>query len=329
MTFDFSLQSISQCRNHLMGYAILGVLIGHILVFGDVHNTGLIKIIYWLSGLVHTAGFLFISGFGVFYSLHKNGNIFNFYKRRIKRFVLPFLMMAIPFFMLVCYVNGYGIKQYLLYISTIEFWLHGNYHGMWYIAVSLLLYVITPPICIIFTNLKTPRLVTEISILCLALCICYSIRVHFAIYYEQVGIGLTPLPMFYVGFLFADLSTRHLGQKTNVMTALYMLVAMLYFIDFNIYGINFIIRCLFGILLVCLFFKLTIRLKKNWVLYIFDWLGKYTFEIYILHIYYWFIIKAVCHYGAMCNIMVAVVLSLLTCAPIHWIIGKTEYKLKI
>lgn len=200
---------------------------------------------------------------------------------------------------------------------------------MWYIAVSLLLYVITPPICKFFTKLKISQFVKDTIFVCLAIFVCYSIKTHFTNYYEQVSIGLTPLPMFYIGFLFADLSTRYVGQKTNVMIAICMLVTILYFIDLDIYGISFIIQRLFGILLICLFFKLIIETSNNWVLYIFNWLGKYTFELYILHIYYWFIIKGVCHYGAMFNITAAVLLSLLTCAPTHRIIGKVEYKLKI
>lgn len=145
MTLDFNIQTISKCRNLLMGYAILGVLVGHIITFGDVETTNGVKLLNWFDGLVHTPGFLFLSGFGVCYSLHKNGNIVGFYRRRFYRFLLPFLIMAMPFFIIVCYVNGYGIIQYFAYISTAEFWINGNYHGMWYIAISLFLYVVTPP----------------------------------------------------------------------------------------------------------------------------------------------------------------------------------------
>ena len=83
MICEFNLQSISKCRSLLMGYAILGVLVGHIFAFGDVEPTACVNVISWLNGLVHTAGFLFLSGFGVFYSLHKNGSIVGFYKRRL------------------------------------------------------------------------------------------------------------------------------------------------------------------------------------------------------------------------------------------------------
>lgn len=135
--------------------------------------------------------------------------------------------------------------------------------------------------------------------------------------------------MFYVGFLFGDLSKRKEGQKTFVMIGLFLVVAALYFMAVPVYGIEFILQRLFGILLVCLVFKLLMDYQVKFLLVIFNWLGKYTFELYILHLYYWFIVKGVCHYGSMFNIAVAVLLSLLTCAPVHWMIGKVVSKIKL
>lgn len=145
MAFDFSLQSVSKCRNLLMDYAILGVLVGHIISFGDVESFGFINAILWLSGLVHT-------------------------------------------------------------------------------------------------------------------------------------------------------------------------------IDIPVYGIGFILQRLFGIILVCLVFKILMDNQTIYLFTIFNWLGKYTFELYILHLYYWFIIKGICNYGEMFNIVTAVLLSVFTCVPVHKLI---------
>lgn len=328
MSIDFNIQTISKCRSLLMGYAILGVLIGHILVFGGIELSSGYQVVNWLDGLVHTSGFLFLSGFGVYYSLHKNGDILEFYRRRFYRFLLPFLIMAIPFFAIVCIVNGYGILQYLAYITTAEFWVNGNYHGMWYIAVSLLLYVITPPFTHLFTKCCRSTFAQSLLLICISILLCYAVKYYFPNYYEQSSIGLTPLPMFYVGFLFGDLSQRKIGKSLKMMICLCLMVTILYFVDFSVYGIGFIVHHLFGILLVCFFFKLLIDNKVNLMLRAFDWLGKYTLELYILHIYYWFIIKGVCHYGAMFNIITAVILSLLTCVPVHALINKAEELIK-
>lgn len=134
--------------------------------------------------------------------------------------------------------------------------------------------------------------------------------------------------MFYVGFLFGDLSQSKKGQNTFVMLGLFLVVAIFHFIEVPVYGMEFIFQRLFGILLVCLVFKLLMDYQAKFMLSIFNWLGKYTFELYILHLYYWFVIKGVCHYGSMFNITAAVLLSLMTCIPVNWMIGKVVSKIK-
>ena len=138
-------QLISKFRTELMGYAMVGVLVGHILAFGQIPTNGGVVIVKWLSYLIHTMGFLFLSGFGVYYSLSNNRNVKDFYKRRFYRFMLPFLIVAIPYFLVVTVSNRGSVLDYLGKISTISFWIKGNYHGMWYIAISLALYIICPP----------------------------------------------------------------------------------------------------------------------------------------------------------------------------------------
>lgn len=136
---------VSKYRTELMGYAMIGVLVGHILSFGEIQSTGGLGVIKWLSYLIHTMGFLFLSGFGIYYSLSKDDSVKDFYKRRFYRFLLPFLILAIPYFLIVTVSNKGNVWDYLGKISTVAFWTKGNYHGMWYIAVSLVLYIITPP----------------------------------------------------------------------------------------------------------------------------------------------------------------------------------------
>lgn len=320
MDFEFSLQSISKCRNLLMGYAILGVLVGHIIAFGKIENIGIAKQVMWLCLLVHTPGFLFLSGFGVFYSLHKNARIMDFYQRRWHRFLFPYLILAIPFFLIVCYVNRYEIGQFFLYVSTIEFWVNGNYHGMWYIAISLLLYAITPLLFKMFDKLMASEFVIAVILLCISLLLCFCVKRFLPLCYERLSIGLSPLPMFYVGFLLGHISMQKIGNNTKVMMLLLFALLCLSLYKSEIFGISFINNHLLSILFVCLVFGLILQYKLKLILTIFDWLGRYTFEVYILHLYYWYVIKGACHLGLVSDIVVAVVLSLLTCAPVHSLI---------
>ena len=188
--------------------------------------------------------------------------------------------------------------------------------------------LLPPPICKISAKLNVSELVRDVSLVCMSILVCYGVKTVSADYYELVSIGLTPLPMFYVGFLLGDLSQRQVGHQTKAMLLLFGVVALFHFLDIQVYGVGYISHRLFGILLVCFMFGVIIDCKINPVLAIFNWLGKYTFELYILHIYYWFVIKGIHPDGAMFNIVAAVVLSLLTCAPVHWVIGKVESKIK-
>lgn len=181
-----------------------------------------------------------------------------------------------------------------------------------------------PPICKILNKLNASELFSALILVGISILLCYSVKIITPEYFKQMSIGLTPLPMFYVGFFFGHLSLREIGNKTSVMALIMLITICLFFLDFSVYGISYINNRLLYISCVCLAFGLLMHYKISFVLSLFDWLGKYTFELYILHLYYWFIIKGICHYGAVFNIVVAVLLSLLTCVPVHKLIKRLE-----
>lgn len=69
----YSVELFSKYRNELMGIAIIGVLVVHVLSFGKIEASNLgVTIIFFISRLAFTQGFLFLSGFGLYYSFKKN-----------------------------------------------------------------------------------------------------------------------------------------------------------------------------------------------------------------------------------------------------------------
>lgn len=63
----------SEYRAELMGIAIIGVLIGHTIILGNITiNNTFIKFLNIIPRLAFTQGFLFLSGFGLCYSFTKN-----------------------------------------------------------------------------------------------------------------------------------------------------------------------------------------------------------------------------------------------------------------
>ena len=98
------IRSISYYRTEIMGYAILGVMLAHC----------------------------------------KNSNIKDFFKKRAIRLLIPYVLISLPFFVFTDVIIGKGFFPFLEHITTISFWIHGNYSGMWYISLSVVLYLLYP-----------------------------------------------------------------------------------------------------------------------------------------------------------------------------------------
>ena len=128
-----------------MGIAILNVLVLHSLSWTGFNSPGWGAILLTTFGrLVFTEGFLFLSGFGLYYSLHKSYDLRLFFTKRIQRLLIPYWLMSLPFFVIWLVGGRFGISGLLMRLSTLEFWFHGNYVGMWYISLSVLLYAFMP-----------------------------------------------------------------------------------------------------------------------------------------------------------------------------------------
>lgn len=233
-----------------MGIAILGVLIGHIFAFGEYPLHPILDNI--IHG-IHTQGFLFLSGFGLYYSLSKNHEAKQFYIRRFYRFFLPFLVIAIPFFTVVCFTQHLGLLQFLSCVSTVRFWISGNYDGMWYISLSLVLYAITPFTYYWVTRREKYTLLKFLFIIACAIIINILIQSISAEYWEKVSIGLKHSQMFFWGMLIAYIASN-LNCNDERLWIYGMISIALYFflsITYNGGGITFFIFYSYFFMLFC------------------------------------------------------------------------------
>lgn len=163
---SFSFDIFSKNRQLLMGIAILGVLIGHwFALSGHPADNIMLRTLNFIPQLVFTQGFLLLSGFGLFYSFSKNGDIVAFYKRRFSRLFIPFTFMICPF--LIYYIIAGDINgwQFIGRLTSVSYWLEGNYYGMWYIALSVVLYLLYPVLHKLMMSKDVFWNVTSISLL--------------------------------------------------------------------------------------------------------------------------------------------------------------------
>lgn len=147
---------ISKYRQELMGLAIIQVVLLHCFTLGEYPIPSLIA---KFISLFFVQGFLLLSGMSMYYSYVKAPYIKNFYKKRLKSLYIPYLLIVLPIYLIIYGLGcenqipfysegGYMISSSLLSflgkLTTISYWVEGNYNGMWYIASTVLLYLIFP-----------------------------------------------------------------------------------------------------------------------------------------------------------------------------------------
>ncbi len=138
------ISQISRNRTELMGVATIAVFSLHFLVIADIQNWWYVEMINTPRQWIFTEGFLFLSGFGCFYSLEKEDRILPFFKKRLLRLYLPFLIVAGPIISFLTLMQGKSIYILLARLTTVNFWIEGNVYSMWYVSVTMLFYFLSP-----------------------------------------------------------------------------------------------------------------------------------------------------------------------------------------
>lgn len=159
-------KDISTYRSELMGWAILWIMVLH-FTFTQIKPLGFLA----QYGFAGVEIFMFVSGFGLYFSLDKDSNLLRFYKRRLLRIFPTYYILGI-FASFLLYNDS--VVTYLFRYTTIGFWTGGVY-GEWYIPSIVLLYLLAP----LFKTLYHRKLfIIIISVCCICLLASYYIIVN-------------------------------------------------------------------------------------------------------------------------------------------------------
>lgn len=289
-SLDNPLKSVSNYRTELMGVAIIAVLAGHFAQLSGLSGV-IVAFCRLLSLLVFTEGFLFLSGFGLFYSFSDNSSLKIFYKKRLKRLLFPYVVLSILYFVFFDLVKDADPLAFLAHISSLSFWFEGNYCGMWYIAISVALYAIFPLIYSIIIRDKNLSWGGVSGILFALWIINYILWRFTPDYYSKVMIALSQVPCFILGFVGGYYSKQEkVTLKCVVLgTVILVLISLAYFylakVGFEPVFFPSVAFKMITVLFCVLAFKMIdgsfIWHKLREVLL---WLGKYTLELYVLHL---------------------------------------------
>lgn len=197
----FCIQDMSIYRSELMGWSILWIMMLH-FSFTQIKPLGFIA----QYGFAGVEIFMLMSGLGLYYSLHSNHQILQFYKKRLLRIFPTYYILGIFASILLFHDS---IIDYSFRYSTLGFWIGGIYWE-WYIPSIVLLYLISP----IFKYILDKKyfillLCLCISILTISFYIIYQInildRVHFFFLYR--------IPAFILGMVCAYWIKNNISSK--------------------------------------------------------------------------------------------------------------------
>lgn len=198
------IKNISTYRTPIMGISIIWVILYHIGLEYEFTNPIIGKIASLGYGGVDF--FIFLSGFGLYYSYLKNNNVGNFYYKRFRRIVPEFILVTI----ILSIVSGnFSITETLMKVTTIGFWLpqfNIPYH-LWYVSAIILFYLVFPLYMYFFY--KNPKLSLMIGcVIGLVLSLIYAYT--YLILYPTEKCGLifftSRIPLFCIGIYFGKLS---------------------------------------------------------------------------------------------------------------------------
>ncbi len=314
----FEFVSISKYRAELMGLAILGVMLGHLM-----NKTIQPFVLEHTVRLIHTYGFIFLSGFGLYYSFRKKSDVLPFYKKRFVRVYLPYLYISLIFFLLVFYKTR-SVSDLFGHLTTIAYWYKGNYYSMWYIPISLFLYLIFPPIYhFLFDGKKCNPLYRMLLITAIVFVILLLIQHFTPEYWEMEKIGFCKILIFPLGIYCGYLAQKNFSVSYLALIPFFLFSAILavfmFKIDYDYLGFG---RTLVGIPLAIITVDfMSSRIKKP-LKAICRFLGKYSLELYILHLFINFTLISAFHVHKSISMSTGIILALLLCKPVHDIVNK-------
>lgn len=273
MIRPFILKDISSYRSEVMGIAMIWIMMIH-FDFTQLTPLGFIS----QFGFLGPDLFLFVSGFGLFFSLDKNNNLYEYFKKRIIRvFPTYYILGIIP--SVVFYKDT--LFDYLYRYTTIGFW-NNDLYGDWYIPSAIMLYLWAPFIKKLFDK-KLFLILYLLSIITIFLSF-YLVdkdsiidRPHFSFLHR--------IPSFLFGMTCAYwLKTGTVLKYYYIIVLLGLpLCAYLYPHHHQIYNYkNFSLTFLLPLVIVifCLFLKRCIRIKILNV--ILSKIGEASLEIYLI-----------------------------------------------
>jgi len=316
MRFEF--EKISKHRSELFGFAILSILLVHYAK--DVQTTKS-AVSYFASvfakyyrGIIKSQGvdiFIFLSGLGLYYSIQKTNTMYEFYKKRLLRVLIPYLItMPIFLFFMDFVVHDQSISAYISHLTYGSFWFGNGSSYTWFIALILLLYISFPFIYEMVNTegsnhvpaMREAKDGLRNAILLVAVCYLLLISCKNCDYkhYNQLELALARIPVFIIGVYYGGKCYQK--KKASKLEFVFLLsgvfIMSVYFINMLLVDLDLFHKTVYmrfvekyfetvfrswagiGLMIIMVYF---FELAPKIISRFFNFFSNITLELYIMH----------------------------------------------
>lgn len=291
---------LSRFRNEIFGASIILIIIYHFFENVEISNLqGIIKkMASAYNGLIGSIGvdiFLFLSGMGLYFSFKKNNDIKQFYSRRFKRILVPYIIWGSIYWVVKdIVILKLGVDRLLFDFTLLSFWFEGN-RNLWFIAFIMLMYVIFPYVYNYFygdnvnNELKNRRFVLSLAIYFI---MTILLKLSVPSLMQNIGIAVYRFPVFVTGIFFAEyiFDKRRFTESTRrlVICGFLIKITSVLLILFRIPITRFIpepyINLLYSISLMIMLAYLFKMVDSEIVHRVAIFFGGLSLELYMTHV---------------------------------------------
>lgn len=287
----FSLQRIGQSRGLLMGIATLWVALYHSRsldftqshILTALHLAGPIQYLKYM-GNAGVDVFLFLSGYGLYYSLAKNPGVRQFYARRFLKILPPVLIVTILYY---GWQGTEGLREYTALNLH-----YALYHGVydkgqfWYFSLLIVLYLLYPLFHRVIARYGGKG---ALGLAGFFIILALAVRAIDSAYFGKTEIVLTRIPVFiagaWVGKKSRDGATipGWIAGVSTIMTVVLLVLAAILPVPEEDF---FIIRYLYGLVGISVCFAvswLDQMVPANGFRRFLVLIGTYSMEIYLIY----------------------------------------------
>lgn len=297
----FHLNWFSRYRNEIFGLSMIQLFFFHFSEdFTNAVKRGAIaasdvwygKAAVYFHDYIGSIGveiFLILSGMGLYYAWHKNSHLSYFYRRRLRRVVVPYLIVAVIFWIIKDLVfHDRGITTFIQDVCFYSFFTKRNVTTIWFIGLIIALYIVFPLIYMRVTddNDLTALCSTIFLVLCMNVIMELLTKSDHSIA-NRINIAFTRVPDFAIGVYLGKYIKKDIkipAPVTAVISAAFIFIGVYGHIYSNgIYNRRF--NPLFALGLMMPVLCIINLLKDNNIFRrLFRLTGSYSLELYMCHV---------------------------------------------